>query len=152
MPTLLWRGVDEPRMELARVSVDGHGLRACGTQLGAVYELRYRLEEGRLRAAVDGGPELDIGLLDGTDFFDLGFSPLFNTLPVLRDGLTAAREYVMTWVSVPDLGVERSEQRYEPLDANTVRFRAGSFEADLVLDDAGFVVSYPGLAELVASR
>ena len=49
----------------------------------------------------------------------------------------------MTWVSVPDLAVERSEQRYEPLGANTVRFRAGSFEADPVLDDDGFVIS-PG--------
>ena len=139
-------------MELAYVSVDGHELRASGTQLGAVYELRYRLERGRLRAAIEGGAELDTGLLDGTEFFDLGFSPLFNTMPVLRDGLAAPKHYAMTWVSVPDLAVERSEQRYEPLGANTVRFRAGSFEADLVLDDDGFVISYPGLAELVASR
>ncbi len=139
-------------MELAYVSVDGHELRASGTQLGAVYELRYRLERGRLRAAIEGGAELDTGLLDGTEFFDLGFSPLFNTMPVLRDGLAAPKDYAMTWVSVPDLAVERSEQRYEPLGANTVRFRAGSFEADLVLDDDGFVISYPGLAELVASR
>ena len=138
-------------MELVRVSLDGREVRATGTQLGAVYELRYRLEEGRLRVAIEGGAELDTGLLEGTDFFDLGFSPLFNTLPVLRDGLTAPREYAMTWVSVPDLLVERSDQRYEPVGPNTLRFRAGSFEAELVLDDDGFVVHYAGLAELVAS-
>jgi hypothetical protein len=55
----------------------------------------------------------------------------------------------MTWVSVPDLTVSRSEQRYEPIAPGVVRFRSGSFEADLEFDDEGFVVRYPGLAERV---
>ena len=56
----------------------------------------------------------------------------------------------MAWVSVPDLAVSASEQRYEPLDRGVVRFRSGSFSADLELDADGFVVRYPGLAERVA--
>lgn len=132
--------------------VDG-GLRARGTQLGAApepYELRYGLDRDRLRLDVDGR-SLDVAL-DGADFFDLGFSPLFNSLPVIRHGLHRGgepRDFVMAWVSVPDLTVSRSEQRYEPVAPGLVRFRSGSFAADLEFDDEGFVVRYPGLAERV---
>ncbi len=39
--TLLWRGLDAPRMEIVRVeSLD----RANGTQIGIAYELRWRLD------------------------------------------------------------------------------------------------------------
>ena len=83
--TLVWQGIDEPRMEIARAELEGGELIANGTMIGAGYELRYELEPGRLHARVVDGPEVDVGL-DGTDYFDLNFSPLFNTLPLL-DGL-----------------------------------------------------------------
>jgi hypothetical protein len=145
---LVWRGLDEPRMEVARAEVAGSNLRAGGTQLGFAYELRYELEPGRLRAEVVGGRSIDIGL-DGADFFDLGYSPLFNSLPVLA-GLDGAAEFVMSWVEVPSLEVKRSEQRYEPLGGGVVRFSSGSFTADIEFDAAGFVTRYPGLAERVS--
>lgn len=151
--TLAWRGLDARRLELAWAEVVAGGLRARGTQLGVApepYELRYGLDRDRLRLEVDGR-SLDVRL-DATDFFDLGFSPLFNSLPVIRHGLHRGgepRDFVMTWVSVPDLTVSRSEQRYEPIAPGVVRFRSGSFEADLEFDDEGFVVRYPGLAERV---
>jgi uncharacterized protein len=148
VPTLVWRGLDEPRMEIARVEVDGADLRAEGTQIGVAYELRYELEPGRLRAQVVGGGAIDVGLEDGTDFFDLGYSPLFNSLPVLA-GLDGAEDFVMSWVEVPSLDVDRSEQRYEPLSGGAVRFSSGSFTADIAFDDEGFVTVYPGLAERV---
>ena len=53
----------------------------------------------------------------------------------------------MTWVSVPDLGVSRSDQRYEQCGGGIVRFRAGTFRADVEFDGDGFVTRYPGLAE-----
>ena len=62
---------------------------AEGTQLGAVYELRYRLEPVTLSLEVVGDGSLDVELGDA-DFFDLGWSPLFNSLPVIRDGLLDA--------------------------------------------------------------
>jgi len=54
---------------------------------------------------------------------------------------------------VPDLGVRRSEQRYEPIDARRVRFVGleDGFTAELELDEDGLVVRYPRLAERVAS-
>jgi uncharacterized protein len=144
---LVWRGLDEPRMEIARAEVDGGELRAEGTQIGVAYELRYRLEPGRLRAEVVGGPTIDIAL-EGADFFDLGYSPLFNSLPLL-DGLEQASDFVMSFVEVPSLDVSRSEQRYEPVSAGRVRFNSGSFVAGIDFDGDGFVTRYEGLAERV---
>ena len=147
--TIVWQGLDAPRMEVAHVEVESGRLRARGTQIGVAYELRYELEPERLRALVVGGPSVDLGL-DGTDFFDLAFSPVFNSLPVLRYGLHhggAPRDFVMTWVSVPTLVAARSDQRYEPFAPGLVRYRSANFSAMLELDEDGFVVRYPGLAE-----
>jgi hypothetical protein len=60
------------------------------------------------------------------------------------------REYVMRWVSVPELQVEESRQRYEPLGGGAVRFSEGSFVADLAFDAEGVVTRYEGLAERLA--
>jgi uncharacterized protein len=146
--TLVWRGIDEPRMEIARAEVDGAKLYAEGTQIGVSYELRYELEPGRLHAEVVGGASIDIGLED-TDFFDLGYSPLFNSLPVLA-GLRETTDFVMSFVTVPSLEVSRSDQRYEPLADRVVRYRSGSFVADITFDDDGFVTHYEKLAERVS--
>ena len=146
--TLVWRGLELPLMEIAHSHLDGGALRARGTQIGVDYELRYELEPGRLRAQVVDGPEIDIGLDDEADFFDLGYSPLFNSLPVLA-GLERATDFVMTFVQVPSLEVVRAEQRYEPLGDGLVRFRSRSFVADIEFDAQGFVTRYEGLAERV---
>jgi hypothetical protein len=145
--TLAWVGDGAPRMEVAHVELDGDDLTAVGTQLGAVYELRYRLAAQALSLEVVGGRSLEVEL-GSADFFDLGFSPLFNSLPVIRDRLLEPgppRDYVMRWVDVPSLEVSRSDQRYEPLGNGRVRFSAGSFTADIEFDQAGFVTSYPGI-------
>ena len=74
MRTLVWRGLDAPRMEIARVEVDGDDLRAEGTQIGVAYELRYRLEGGALDLEIVGGPSARVEPGEA-DFVDLGFSP-----------------------------------------------------------------------------
>ena len=120
---------------------------ASGTQLGATYELRYRLEPEVLHLELVGERTLELGL-NGADFFDLGWSPLFNSLPVISDRLLAAgpaRDYRMRWVEVPSLQVTMSEQRYTPLGDGVVRFQGGDFVSDITFDPAGFVVSYPGI-------
>jgi uncharacterized protein len=148
---LAWTGDGAPRMEVARVQRHGRELSATGTQLGAVYELRYRIEPSLLSLELVGRRSLEVPL-DDADFFDLGWSPLFNSLPVIRDGLLEpgpARDYVMRWVDVPSLRVIRSEQRYEPRGDGLVRFRTGGFVADIRFDDDGFVIDYPGIAHRV---
>jgi hypothetical protein len=149
MPTCLaWLGDGAPRMEVAQVERRGRNLTAVGTQLGAVYDLRYRFEPNRLWLEVVGGRSLELELGDA-DFFDLGWSPLFNSLPVIRDQLLEngpPRAYSMRWVDVPSLEVSTSEQHYEPLGNRLVRFTAGDFTADIRFDEAGFVLDYPGIA------
>jgi hypothetical protein len=146
--TFIWTGEDEPRIEIARVELDGATLRASGTQIGIAYELRYTLEAGTLRLEVVGGRSRVVEP-DDDDFVDLGFSPLTNALPIRAHGLHQGgepRDYVMALVEVPSLEVVRSEQRYETLAPGLVRFRSGDFAAMLEVDDDGFVVRYPGLA------
>jgi hypothetical protein len=146
--TVAWTGQRAPRLEVAHVERRGKDLTAVGTQLGAIYELRYRLARTRLSLEVVGQRSLEVDLEDA-DFFDLGWSPLFNSLPVIRDGLLEQgppRGYVMRWVDVPSLEIQVSEQRYEPLGEGLVRFRAGTFTADIRFDEAGLVVEYPGIA------
>jgi uncharacterized protein len=94
------------------------------------------------------------GLRDALDC-DLGVSPLFNSMPVLRHGLHEggeAREFVMTWISVPDLAVRRSEQRYTPVGPGRVNFTSGDFSADIHFDEHGLVSLYEDFLERVAAN
>jgi hypothetical protein len=138
-------------MEIARVRLEAGEVRASGTQIGVAYELRYELEPEVLELELVGQRSLEVEL-GGLDFFDLGLSPLFNSLPVWRDGLLddgEARDYVMRFVSVPDLRIAESQQRYEPLAGRRLRYRSGDFQAELEFDDDGLVIRYEGLAERV---
>ena len=155
--TLVWVGERGTfRVEIAHVELDGGRLRARGTQIAVeddAYELRYELEEPRLHVEIVGRNSVAVELEPGRDHFDLAWSPLFNSLPVLAHGLHrggSARDFVMTWVSAPDLQVSESRQRYDPLSGDgLVRFASGDFRADIEFDRDGFVVAYPGLAERV---
>jgi len=140
-------------MEIAHLEPDWAGERARGTQIGLEYELLYELDGTLLRVEVVGAAARTIELGDA-DFFDLGLSPLFNSLPVLRDGLLAAgpaRDYVMTWVDVPSLTATRAEQRYTPLGGRVVRYASSGFTAEIEFDAEGFVLHYPGLARRVVA-
>jgi len=160
-----WQGPD--LFELAFVELADDRLTARGTQLRSSYRLTYVVETSHmfvsesLRAEVEtahGIGTLDLRrgtkpLRDDVLDLDVASSPLFNSLPVLRDRLHEgggdARDYTMAFVSVPELSVERSAQRYVALGRGAVRFRSGSFSADLEFDSDGFVTRYPGLADRV---
>jgi hypothetical protein len=176
---VVWRGLEEWLAETCEVTLDGDRLHARGTQLGAEphpYRVDYELttaegwvterlavtahdaagqRELDLRRAADGtwtangAPQPHV---DGALDCDLAFSPLTNVMPARRLA-GAPADHVMAWVSVPDLAVLRSEQRYEPIGARHVRFvsRDSGFTVELELDEDGLVVRYPRLAERVAS-
>jgi hypothetical protein len=176
----IWEGVDEWRAETARVELGPDGVAATGTQIGVGYRLDYELEAPagwvtrRLRVSVTtaGGER---GLLlehDGKGGWlqdgaaarfpagavdcDLGLSPLTNLMPVRRHALherEGAAEIVVAWVSVPDLAVHASAQRYEHVRPGVVRFvdlgLHEGFTAELELDADGLVLAYPELARAV---
>jgi hypothetical protein len=147
--TALWRGLDEPRLEIAYVE---SWERARGTQIGVADEVRWELEARSLRVEHVGGRRVELELGDA-DFFDVLASPFFNSLPVLRDGLLEAgppRDYTMQFVQVPELSVTPSRQRYEPLGDRAVRYRSGDFEADIEFAADGLVTLYHGYLERIA--
>ena len=147
--TLLWRGLDAPRMEIVRAeSLD----RAHGTQIGIAYELRWKLDGTVLELAMDGSPGIRVEL-GAADNFDLHHSAFFNSLPVARDGLlkegAAAREYTMRFVRVPELTAEPAWQRYEPLGNRMVRYRSSGYQADITVGANGFVTLYQDYLERI---
>ncbi len=90
---------------------------------------------------------------------DLGECPLTNSMPVLRSNILAqgaGEPYDITaaLVSVPDLAVQPSPQRYswarqDGLDV-WLGFESGLFDAEIEFDRRGLVRHYPGLAHRVA--
>lgn len=153
----LVRAVPEPCTVSYRLeTVDGFvttslEVMAWGAGWSRTLDLR-RSVQGKWRAEPGGAlPELD-GALD----CDLAFSCLTNTMPVVRNRLHArvgAVDLVAAWVSIPDLTVRVSAQRYTHLARATggavVKFESGSFAADLEFDAAGFVKDYTGLGRRV---
>jgi uncharacterized protein len=109
--------------------------------------------EGESRLPSPGG---EVAPLTGASDCDLGLSPLTNTMPVLRHDLLGADrsvEFLMAWVSVPDLSVHAARQRYTSLRdlpdrGRLIRYESldASFTAELTFDADGLVVDYPGLA------
>lgn len=105
-------------------------------------------------------PGGDPSALEGALDCDLGLSPLTNLMPIRRSGLNrnpGAEDFLMAFVSVPDLGLLAAPQRYEHVSADdrgsVVRYvdrgLFPGFEADLRLDESGVVLVYPELGERV---
>ena len=114
-------------------------------------------EQGRVALAPPGG---DVDRVRGALDCDLARSPLTNLMPVRRHRLheqAGGVDFLMAWVSVPDLGLHASEQRYEHVRREgagaVVRYigRHRDFVGELVLDGDGVVELYPDLARQVTA-
>jgi hypothetical protein len=124
--------------------------------------------DGRWTAAGDGvgDPQLpapggDMTALAGALDCDVAHSPLTNSMPVLRHAMLevpGSHDFLMAWVSVPDLAVRPSRQRYvAALDVartRVVRYESigSTFTADLSFDPDGLVIDYPRLARRLRTR
>jgi hypothetical protein len=152
-----------PRFVTVRFTVTARGdgwMRSLDLRRGpsGTWEETWK-EDGVCRVlGLRGATDLD-GLAGALDV-DLGLSPLLNTPPVLRHGLlrgNGAVDFVMAWVSVPDLAVHRSPQRYSfvrTIDNARcgVRFESlgdDGFEADITYDADGFVLDYPKIGRRI---
>jgi uncharacterized protein len=110
--------------------------------------------DGRGHWTINGtaAPHLD-GCLD----VDLESSALTNAFPVRRLHLSPGEQAdaPAAYVRALDAAVERLEQRYRRLDDAADRSRydyyapAFDFRCDLVYDDSGLVVDYPGIARRI---
>jgi uncharacterized protein len=138
------------------------------TVVGAGWRRSLRLwsdEAGqwRCRTSADGEVDLpqpggDLTAVTGALDCDLAYSPLTNVMPVLRHGLhqrPGTVDFLMAWVSLPDLAVHASPQRYQSVSSDesgaVVRYVSldSDFVAELQLDAHGLVVDYPGIAQRV---
>ena len=108
--------------------------------------------DGAGRWRVDGAPA---GQLDGCLDVDLESSSLTNAFPVHRLGLEVGEEAdaPAAYVRTLDLAVERLEQHYRRLDDDDrgrQRYHYASpafgFECELLYDESGLVLDYPGIA------
>ena len=155
--------------ETTVVTMSADGCHVDGLVEGAV-DLRYSIDTDAswatrtVRVATDDtslvlfadgrghwseGDGRTLALLSGAIDVDLAATPLTNTLPIWRLGLAVGEsaDIVTAYISIPDLGVTADPQRYTRLDERVYRFesRDSDFTRDITVDDAGFVVDYPGL-------
>ena len=170
---IAWQGDEDWTAEVCELEMSADGIVATGTQLGvepypyrADYELDARGDwiTRRLHVAVPGVGELDLRHdggghwdghleLDGALDCDLAYSPLTNLMPIRRHALhecAGTFEYLMAWVSLPDLAVHLSPQRYTHRRPGVVGFSGEDFEADIEVDADGLVTHYPQIARRVA--
>jgi uncharacterized protein len=121
-----------------------------------------RASDGSWQVSADAAGGVDMpapggepAALAGAVDCDLAYSALFNSLPVLRERLLEHRkptDFEMTWVSVPDLAVRRSPQRYVPLSNERVQFIAldSDFRANVHFGPDGLVTLYEDFLERIA--
>jgi uncharacterized protein len=83
---------------------------------------------------------------------DLNFSPATNLLPIRRLDLAVGAEATVTaaWLRFPSFNLEPLTQVYRRTGERNYRYESDgcNFVADLMVDEAGFVTRYPGLADV----
>lgn len=93
--------------------------------------------------------------LDGAEEPDLSVTPFCNTFPIRRTPATAGESLKLdtAFIDGVALTVTRSTQRYDRQGPGKLRYIdlgiARGFEADLVVDEAGFVLRYEHLFERI---
>ncbi len=127
----------DPNWETRQVRVAGWvGGQLVDIQMVADDERRWRLH-GVEWTEVQGA--LDV---------DLQFSPATNLLPIRRLDLKVGESAVVraAWLQFPAFTLEALDQVYRRVDETIYQYEAGdgSFTAELLVNDAGFVTHYPG--------
>jgi hypothetical protein len=178
--TILWRRLDRPGHESARLVALEAGWGLAGTSVfaheGKPCCFNYRIacdsewrtrsvevrgwlgaEAIRVDARVEGAGAWRVGghevaeIADCIDV-DLNFSPSTNLLPIRRLNLAVGEENEVraAWLRFPSFRFELLEQSYRRLAADRYLYRSagGRFEAELEVDENGFVTRYPGFWEI----
>jgi uncharacterized protein len=176
--TILWRRVDKPGHEFARLTNENVRWWLAGTAV-FVHEdqpckLDYRIEcnsswqtqaaridgwlgDHRVKLEIRVGEDSKRWWLNGAEQaqaagcidLDLNFSPVTNTLPIRRLGLSNGQEAAVkaAWLRFPSFRLEPLEQVYRRIDDTTYRYESagGAFSTILKVNEMGLVVDYPGV-------
>jgi hypothetical protein len=82
---------------------------------------------------------------------DVIFSPFFNALPIRRTGIyqrTDSIDVPVVYVRLPDLSVEVETITYAN-DGKATTLKSPVADTPITVDDNGFILDYPGLAERI---
>lgn len=82
---------------------------------------------------------------------DMVLSPFFNALPIRRTGIyrtTETIEVPVVYVRLPEFSVELETITYAN-DGSTVTLKSPVADTAVTVDDNGFILEYPGLAERI---
>jgi hypothetical protein len=98
--------------------------------------------QGERRAAYNGALDVDVV-----------FSPFFNALPIRRLGLHERADSVtlpVVYVNIPDMSIAAATVSYASTGGpEGIKLHSPVAETTVKVDDEGFIVDYPGLAELI---
>lgn len=153
-PVVLWRRLDQPghesarlffresRWHLAGTAVFAHRQQACRLDYRVECDAEWRTLSGRVVGWV-GSEEVDVELsvdaerhwrLNATEMtpvagctdLDLNFSPSTNLLPIRRLNLGVGEKAAVraAWLRFPGFTLEPLEQIYERLDEGTYRYES----------------------------
>jgi hypothetical protein len=152
-PSILWRRLDRPGHEAARLSSHGprwhltgtavfaHDRQPCRLDYLVVCDVDWRTLSGRVTGWVgDEVVEVDVSVdsqvwrLNGTESpevarcidLDLNFSPSTNLLPIRRLNLAVGEEAEVraAWLRFPSFHLEPLEQVYRRTGATTYRYES----------------------------
>ncbi|MFZ0230270.1 MAG: putative glycolipid-binding domain-containing protein [Mycobacterium sp.] len=99
---------------------------------------------GESRSAYDGALDVDVV-----------FSPFFNALPIRRCGLNERADTITVptiYVTLPDMSIASAPVSYssaEPGAGEGIKVHSPVSETTLTVDDDGFIVDYPSVAERI---
>lgn len=136
------------------LTADWRALSVSVEQWNAAGHRRLLLEREGIGWKVDGRRRSD---LDGADEPDLSVTPFCNTLPIRRTPQAPGASPALdtAYIDGAAMAVMRSSQRYDRQGPGRLRYVdlgiAKGFEADLLVDGQGLVVSYEHLFERVAA-
>ena len=98
--------------------------------------------QGEHRAAYNGALDVDVV-----------FSPFFNALPIRRLGLHERADSVtlpVVYVNLSDMSIDAATVSYSSTGGpEGIKLHSPVAETTVKVDDEGFIVDYPGLAELI---
>lgn len=98
--------------------------------------------QGEHRAAYNGALDIDVE-----------FSPFFNALPIRRLGLqeqAASVTLPVVYVNVPEMSIIADTVSYSSTGSRgEIKVRTPIADTRVSVDDEGFIVDYPGLAERI---
>jgi len=152
--SIVWRRLDLPGHEYARVAVDETGVNIDGTSI-FVYETQFcrldyaircdahwRTESamvagfvGKQKIAIEISTDAEnvwklngerVSEVDGSIDIDLNFSPLTNALPIRRLNLTVGERATVraAWLRFPSFRLEPLEQVYERTSPMIYRYES----------------------------